>query len=96
MSTQAEFVKDLRAAVDQLFAHRKALRRVAVRCGFWPEGLVISAALTSEKDLSLWKEIVPWDRLATMDAAELMAIADRVCAGASDAMRRRHDPPKES
>lgn len=90
MADQASFIKDVRAAVEQLFAHRKVLRRVAVRFAFRPDGLVISANPTLREGdgyrpekhqmfAAYRQEIVGWDRLASIDPAEFMAIVDRVC-----------------
>ena len=99
MAEQASFITDVRAAVEQLFAHRKVLRRVMVRFAFWPDGLVISAKVSMkegdgyrpEKEEMLAahrQEIVSWDRLATIDPAEFMAIVDRVCQPSHDLMAK--------
>lgn len=92
MNTQADFLKEVRNAVDHLFAHRKSLRRVAVRFQFWPEGLVISAAITArnkEEMKATRQEIIPWHRLSTIDAAEFIGIIDRVCQPAHDLLRAK-------
>lgn len=99
MATQADFLREVRAAVDQIFAHRKVLRRVAVRFQFWPEGLVIATRIAlREEDCdnphkhelreAARQEIVPWDKLETIDAAELAAIVDRVCQPAHDMLAK--------
>jgi hypothetical protein len=92
MSEQSEFIKDIRAAVEHLFAHRKTLGRVAVRFAFWPDGLVISFNITArnrEELTATRQEIVSWDRLASVDPAEFMGIVDRVCQPAHDLLRAK-------
>jgi hypothetical protein len=43
-----EFLGICKAATERVWVHRHALRRVAVRIGFWPDGLVISASINFE------------------------------------------------
>lgn len=99
MTERSEFLKDMRAAVEQLFAHRKAMRRVAVRFGFYPESLLISASVTLQSDdchesearreailNASQQQMIPWDLLDTIDPAEFIAIVDRVCQPAHDVL----------
>lgn len=94
MANQTEFLKDVRAAVDHLFAHRRMLRKVSVRIGFWPEGMVISARLSMdvfgegcEVVDSGHIETISWERLEVIDAAELIGIIDKLCAPAHELLR---------
>jgi hypothetical protein len=78
--SQAEFLSAVRAAVERLFAHKKMLRRVAVRFGFWPDGLVISVTIpaTNEAELDASRQaIVSWESLASLDPAGLLAVEAR-------------------
>lgn len=80
---QAEFIDALRTATDHLFAHRKMLQRARVRIGFWPEGMVISCmvpARTEEELQANVPEVIPWERLHTVDPSAMIEAIDRVCA----------------
>jgi hypothetical protein len=90
MGERSEFLKDVRAAVEHLFAHRKSLRRVAVRFQFRPEGLVISANITARNNEEMHasrQEIITWDRLETIDPAEFIGIVDQVCEPSHDRLK---------
>jgi hypothetical protein len=103
MGTQPDFVENLRAATERLWVHRKMLRTVAVRIGFWPVhptdsaasgGLVISARPSIDKHgndgLKAWtQEVVPWAALATMGRDDLIATVDRVCQPSHDLIGRK-------
>lgn len=64
-------LETLKAATDRIFEHRKVLRTVAVRMGFWPDGLRIAAGGSPD--------LVPWAELATISREDLLARIDRVC-----------------
>jgi hypothetical protein len=60
----------LRAATKRIFEHRKILRTMEVRLGFWPDGLRIGVGSSVE--------VIPWERLGNISEAELLAAVDRV------------------
>lgn len=67
----------VRAATLRLFEHRKTLRTVQVRIGFWPDGLRIACAPGG-------LEVIPWERLPCISRDELIAIVDQVCGYSKD------------
>ena len=82
--TQAAFVNACRAAAARLWMHRKALHRVAVRIGFWPDGMVISATISAKNDEELSASagsprLIPWAEVETITEDRLVAIVDELC-----------------
>lgn len=82
-----DFHKKYRVATERLFAHRQALRRVAVRIGFWPDGLVVSARLTPPHDDAAPRTLassppprtIPWHQLEDISEQALIAEIDDLC-----------------
>lgn len=72
----------LHAATMRIFEHRKMLRTMEVRLGFWPDGLRIGVGASVE--------VIGWHRLRDISEDELLATVDRV-AGVIDWQR-----PKET
>jgi hypothetical protein len=81
--TQADFVNACQLAADRLWMHRRKLRRAAVKIGFWPTGMVISANITARNDdemaAALPPQVIPWDQVATISIEGILAIVDLVC-----------------
>lgn len=79
----SDFIKACQAATERLFMHRKALRRVGVRLGFWPDGLVLSANITARTNAEMLASIppitIPWAELATTTEADMISAVDRLC-----------------
>lgn len=88
--TQADFTKACRVAAERLWMHRNALHRVAVRIGFWPDGLVISAAITARTNAEMVASspprTIPWDQVETITEIALVAIVDELCNPLYDAL----------
>lgn len=83
--SQTDFTKAMQAATERLWRHRKALRRCAVRIGFWPDGMVITANLAAGHALEELKagvppRVIPWPEVATLSQAGLIGIIDSHCA----------------
>lgn len=82
--SQADFTKAMQAATERLWHHRKTLRRVAMKLGFWPDGLVISANITArnndEMKAGAGPRVIPWPELATLTEARAVEIVDELCA----------------
>lgn len=91
----ATFVNLCHAATDRLWMHRKALRRVAVRIGFCPDGLVISARVSrlsedreengidtapARLSMSPSPHTIPWDEVHTLTEEALVKIVDDYCS----------------
>lgn len=60
----------LRAATKRIFEHRKSLRTMEVRIGFWPDGLRLAVGASVE--------VIGWERLSSLTEADLVAAVDRV------------------
>lgn len=87
---RADFIKLCRIATDRLFENRKALRRVSVRIGFWPEGMVIYAFIAARNDAELEANrpyVIPWHDLEHIKEETLLRIVDSVCERARKALR---------
>jgi hypothetical protein len=79
----------LRAGIDRLFEHRRALMRAQTLLRVWPDGLCFECIIPAREgenhralDDARGTEKVPWDQIDTFDAAAARAVADRVCAKA--------------
>lgn len=84
-----QIVEALRAGIDRLFEHRRALRKARTLLRIWPQGLVFECRVLAadaeehrEVEHACCREEVPWDQLSSFDAEKARAIADHVCAEA--------------
>ena len=87
--SQSAFTNACKTATERLWKHRSAMHRVAVRIGFWPDGMVISATISARNDEELAANtlrLIPWDEVATLSEQRLVEIVDEVCAPAYRAL----------